>query len=183
MVDRAVMNFILLMASLLADGGQTTDRPTSEWISCTPLTAVHAWPTDEDAVPHLGRYAFSLTWVTLADAQRRAGHPESVGAPAGDIPAYVVDGEADVFARMVNVSVRDPGIWAVRRATNHNSAQHFSIVSHDYQTGAALTIYPDEEKFLLYVPLAQLDADDINALIVRGVCDVAWPTSIDQDDD
>jgi hypothetical protein len=183
LVDRAAMIVTLLIASLLADGGQSTDRSTPEWISCAPITAARAWPTDEAAAFGIEQYAFSLEWMTLAEAHRRAGHQEAPASAASDIPAYVVIGDADIFVRMINVSIRVPGIWAVRRAINRSAGQRFSIVSHDHQTGATLSIYPDEEVFLLYVPLAQPDADDINALIVRGVCDVTWSTILDQEDD
>ena len=169
---------IAILLSLALHAEEFADRRVAESISCQPVSAIIASPTDEGwATEHeveIEHFAFSLEWMPMSDAYRRAGYPEEIAASMGDASVFVVAGEAEVFARMTSVSNRDPVMWAVLRAADHNMGMPFSLISHDYQTGATLTIYPDDAAFQLYVPQARLGEGEFRALVVRGDCNVDW---------
>jgi len=167
---------MLLSLALLAD--DMADRRVAESISCTPESATLVPSTDDEGTTapeiEIEPFAFSLEWMPMTDAYRRAGHSEAIIASMGDVSVFVVEGEADFFVRMISVSNREPVMWGVRRASDYNIGMRFSLVSHDYQTGATLTIYPDDAAFQLFVPQARLGEHEIRALVVRGSCNVDW---------
>jgi hypothetical protein len=164
--------YLFLLAALVITDPPFDPHRVAESAICEAVS-VDQVPVSIDLESLPDQLAFSLRWTTRAEALGFPEYPdelaevyqERVLAAFGDAPAFqgivlmIGDGQFD---------------WPLRRQIAARADRRLSLAGHRLETGATLTVYPDDGEFLLTVPQDARDESGIGVLIVRGTCEFVW---------